>query len=308
MRLLFSILAIMLFSCTKDDLPNPTKAEKNIAILISPKTIDSKYNSSDQNHYVVRNTKTHVNKLLLFIGGSYSIPGDYNIFCQHAASIGLDVISLSYPNGVATAPLGVSGDFNIFDNYRQELCFGTPISSVVSVDSLNSIFTRTVKLIQHLDINYPHQNWGQYLDANNSMIWSKIIVAGHSQGSGHACYLSKYHPVNRVVMFSGPNDYSSYYGISANWLRQMGVTEIGKYYALLHVQDEIVPFNNQVINLRGLGLLGADQDPTLVDNLTMPYLNAHALSINPPAISFHSSTVGANSKLPNIWTYMLMSN
>ena len=73
------------------------------------------------------------------------------------------MISLSYPNNVATAPLGASSDSLVFDKYRQELCFGTPLISVVSVDTLNSIFTRTLKLIQYLALTYPLQNWEQYL-------------------------------------------------------------------------------------------------------------------------------------------------
>ena len=111
-----------------------------------------------------------------------------------------------------------------------------------------------------------------------------------------------------VVMFSGPNDYSTNFSAPANWLTVAGQTPVAKHFTLLHTQDEIVPFNYQVANMRGLGMLTSAQTPLLVDNLTTPFSNAHALSLNIPAQSFHNSTVGGNSKLPAIWTYLFTAN
>ncbi len=303
MKVILAILfSVALLSC-KTDNPAPATAE-NISLLVPPIQTDGNYAAADKKHYVVRNTQKHLNKLLLFIGGSASNPADYNLISDYAATIGLDVINLSYPNEVAAAPLGASADKFIFDNYREEVCFGTAVSNAVTVDVFNSITTRATKLVLYLNKTYPDQNWGQYLTATNTLQWSKIIVAGHSQGSGHACYLGKKKLVDRVVMFSGPNDYSSYYSAAANWLTQAGQTPLTKYFALLHTQDEIVPFSNQLANLKGLGLLSAGQNPTLVDNLTAPYSNAQALSLNILALSNHSSTVGGNALLPNVWTYL----
>jgi hypothetical protein len=76
----------------------------------------------------------------------------------------------------------------------------------------------------------------------------------------------------------------------------------------LHTQDEIVPFAHQVANLRALGILTATQTPTLVDNLATPYGNTNAMSLNIAAMSYHNSTVGANSILADVWTYMLTRN
>ena len=274
---------------------------------VKPVSTDINYLSTEDSNYVVRNTATNLNKLVLFLGGSYSSPDDYSIFCQYPATLGFDVISLSYPNNVATAPLGASSDSLVFDKYRQELCFGTPLSSAVSVDTLNSIFTRTLKLIQYLTLSYPSQNWGQYLATPTTLDWSKIVLCGHSQGSGHACYLGKNFPVERVLMFSGPNDFSTFFNNSANWLSQPGVTPTIKHFALLHILDEIVPFSNQFANLTALGMLSAD-DSTLVDNLASPYSNSHFLYINIPAFSYHASPIGANPILPSVWNYMLTSS
>ena len=173
---------------------------------------------------------------------------------------------------------------------------------------MNCITTRATKLLIYIKNTYPNESWGQYLTSSNTILWSKVIVSGHSQGSGHACYIAKRNLTDRVVLFSGPNDYSTNFSNPASWLSQTGLTPISKHYSLLHIQDEIVPFNYQVANLRGLGLLSATENPVLVDNLASPYSNAHSMSLNISALSYHNSTVGANSKLTAIWTYMFASN
>jgi hypothetical protein len=309
---LIVIFFITVISCSKNEntatIDPDNTIGQNISVLVQPNQTYANYGTNEESHYVVRNTKTHLNKLLLFIGGSYSIPKNYNLVCDHGATIGLDVISLSYPNNVATAPLGTSSDSFIFDNYRDELCFGNQVSNEVTVDVLNCISTRATKLIIYLKNTYPDQNWGQYITATNTLQWDKIIVSGHSQGSGHACYLGKKRLVDRVVMFAGPNDYSTYFSAAGNWLTLSGLTPLSKQFSLLHTQDEIVPFSNQVANLKGLGLLTATENPVLVDNLAAPFGNAHVLSLNIPANSYHSSPIGGNSKLPNIWTYMFTAN
>ncbi len=306
---LFILLVVFQSACKKnstDDTPTPDNTPaKNVSVLVQPNQTDANYATSEQSHYVVRNTKTHLNKLFLFIGGSYSVPKDYNLVCDNSATIGLDVISLSYPNDIAAFSMSNSSDPNGFKNFRDEICFGNQVSSVVDVNVLNCIVTRTTKLLIFLKNTYPSENWGQYLSSTNTILWNKVILSGHSQGSGHACYLGKYNLAERVVMFSGPNDYSTYFSSPANWLSQSGQTPTNKHFSLLHTQDEIVPFTYQVANLRALGVLPLGQNPLLVDNLVAPYNNLRNFSLNIPALSFHNSPTGANAILPNIWTYML---
>lgn len=302
--IIFSILIFL--SCNKeDDQTTPVINPQNVSLLIEPVQTDSNYLRTEKKHYVVRNNQTHLNKLFLFIGGSWSLPRNYNIVCDYGASIGLDVISLSYPNNVATEPLGSSSDQFVFDNYRDEICFGNPVSDEVDVNNLNSINTRTIKLLEYLHLEYPDQNWNQYLTSSNTLQWDKIIVSGHSQGSGHACYLGKHNLVDRVVMFAGPNDYSTFYNEPANWISEIGNTPLNKQFSLLHTQDEIVSFSNQVDILRDLGVLSSTETPTLVDFLTTPYANSNSLSLNISATLNHNSTIGGNSILPEVWKYML---
>lgn len=166
--IIFSILIII--SCNKeDDQILPIINPENVSLLIEPIQTDGNYLSTEKKHYVVRNNQTHLNKLLLFIGGSFSTPKNYNRVCDYAASIGLDVISLSYLNNVTATSLRASSDQFIFDNYRDEICFGNPVSDEIDVNNLNSINTRTVKLLEYLHLKYPNQNWNQYLASSNTL-------------------------------------------------------------------------------------------------------------------------------------------
>lgn len=276
---------------------------------VQPNQTDLNYSAGEDSNLVVRNTSTNINKLFLFIGGTGSTTWQYQTISNFAGNLGYDVINLSYPNSVAAASLANSSDSLAFNKYRQEVCYGTPLSADVTVDTLNSIYTRTLKLIAYLDLTYPTQNWGQYLINPTTLDWSKIAVGGHSQGAGHACYFAKFNAVERALMFSGPNDYSNYYSNSANWLRTPGVSEIGKHFTYLSLLDEIVDYNEQLINQEGLGLYPF-YDSTYVDNSSAPYSNSHFLyTTQPPGISilYHNSTVKFSTINNAVWTYMLSS-
>lgn len=278
---------------------------------IKPIQTDINYSSSEDSSAVSRNSSIQLNKLFLFIGGTNSnSSNNYNALRLHAASIGFDFINLSYPNSVAAASLSDSNDSLVFDKYRQEINFGSPVSNDVSVDSLNSIYTRTLKILNYLDSTYPSENWGQYLRSPNTLNWSKIIVGGHSQGSGHASYLAKHFLVNRVLMFSGPNDYSNYFSNSAHWIRQDGVTPINNYFTYLSLNDEIVNFSKQFTNISGLGMLIND-DTTHVDLISEPFNSSHCLyTTQKPGLVIlnHNVPTKFSSLNKDVWTYMLTSD
>jgi hypothetical protein len=277
---------------------------------VSPSQTDVNYAPDEDSSAISINSSFQLNKLFLFFGGTGGSSSSGNTALRlFSANLGFDFINLSYPNNVAAGSLTNSNDSLVFNKYRQEVCFGTPVSDDVTVDSLNSIYTRTLKLIQFLDLTYPSQNWSQYLATPTSLDWSKIIVGGHSQGSGHACYLAKQLSVDRVLMFSGPNDYSNYFLNSANWLRQTGVTPIYKHFVYLSLNDEIVDFSKQFVNITGLGMLTSD-DTTHVDNISSHYGNSHCLyTTQPPGIALINHGVPVKLSIINnsVWTYMLTS-
>ena len=152
---------------------------------VKPVDTDPGYASDEDSSYVLFNNSSPNNRLVLFFGGTGSSPDAYGAFLPYCAELGFHVISLSYPNETAAASFASSSDLYAFDNYRQERCFGTPVSDAIDVDTFNSIFTRTTKLLNYLDVNYPSDGWDNYLSGTD-VDWTNIVVAGHSQGSGHA--------------------------------------------------------------------------------------------------------------------------
>lgn len=278
---------------------------------VKPIQTDMNYAAAQDSHLVVRNTTTNINKLFLFIGGTGSSTQSYQTISNFAGNLGYDVINISYPNtvGAESPSIANSSDSMVFNKFRQEICYGTPLSIHVTVDSLNSIYTRVVKLLNYLNVTYPAQNWGQYLINPTTLDWSKIAVGGHSQGGGHACYFAKFNNVERVLMFSSPNDYSNYYSNSANWLRTPGITATTKHFVYLNLLDEVVPFSKQLVNVQGLGLYPL-YDTTYVDNSSPPYTNSHCLyTTQTPglAILYHNTTTKFSLINNAVWTYMLTS-
>jgi len=78
----------------------------------------------------------------------------------------------------------------------------------VTVNNTDCINNRLLKLLQYLDAKYPSENWGQLM-LSNSIEWSKIIAAGHSQGGVHATALGINNELKRIIMFCSANDYSN---------------------------------------------------------------------------------------------------
>lgn len=308
MKLALAFISLCVFVACGQEENEPFDTLENTSFFIAPVSTNEGYSSGDKDHYVIRNSTTHVNQMLLFIGGTSSTPKNYNLFCEHAASLGLDVVSLSYINSVPAASLASKSDILAFDHYREEICFGTQVSEDVEVDALNSLNRRIINLLRYLSGKYPDQNWGQYLSGEEDINWSKVIVAGHSQGAGHAAYISKKKKVIRSLMFSGPNDYSTKYEKPASWLSNESETDKAHYYALLHVNDQIVSYQYQVANLRALGMIASSQNPTLVDDLEPPFASAKALSIEFPTFSNHNAPIGRFAVLPPIWEYMLLGD
>lgn len=280
-------------------------------IHVRPDQTDPGYDAAEDSSAVSWNMGSQLDKVFLFLGGTGSSSSlDYNALRLHAAGLGFDFINLSYPNDVAAASLANSTDSLVFNKYRQEACFGTPVSDDVTIDSLNSIHTRAVRLVHYLELTYPAHGWGQYLATPDSLDWSRIIVGGHSQGSGHACYLAKQFAVERVLMFAGPNDYSNFFPNSANWIRQAGATPVSSHYSYLSLYDEVVDYFKQFDVIDGLGMLAAD-DSTHVDGLSPPYGNSHCLyTTQPPGIVLldHNVPIMLSSINNSVWTYMLTSS
>ena len=218
------------------------------------------------------------NKLVFYIMGTYAQPNMSLLFTKTAANNGFHVISVNYPNNQsATSSCQDDLDANCYKFFHEEVLFGTDVSDTVQVDTANSIYTRSVHFLNHLASNYPSENWSQFMNGN-AIDWTKVIVAGHSQGAGHAAYLAHFYPVQRAILMSGPNEYMNEHNSVASWFFEPSITADSNYYGFANIYDE-VSFSNQ---LTTWGVLGANNygDSVTVVNNGCPYNYSHMLYTN----------------------------
>ncbi|MEO1496296.1 MAG: hypothetical protein AAFV43_04020 [Planctomycetota bacterium] len=238
-----------------------------------------------------------VDRLFLWLPGSGGAPTQYQALTSTAARLGYDAMGLVYdswpPVYVFTTN---SPDPELPEALRRERIFGEDlVPDPVSVDPDNSIVNRVEKLLEHQAAAYPDERWGNYLLSEGGVDWSRVVVAGHSQGAGHTAYLSKEFLLSGAVMIAGPGDFVQDFGV-APWLLEPGATPAERLFALTHVQDPTAAgfFANQ--RLLGLDDFGALQN---VDGLAAGQITSHMLTstLDPGNTNYHS-TVAVDDVLP----------
>jgi hypothetical protein len=237
--------------------------------------------------------------ILMFVGTGGSaarLRGMDSIF----ATMGYHAISLEYENNVITTACSQSKDSACFNYFRKEIITGTPVSSKVKVDSVDSILNRFRKLLRYLVKNDPEGGWGRFVKHGKPR-WNRIITAGHSQGAGHSAYLGKMFKVSRVLVFSGPQDYLDVFHKPAGWQSRKSATPPDRYYAFLHMKD---PFNikHQLANCDAL-MQKSKPDSVMVHPGVPVKGHHHILVTDIPTKAPHGSTIQPEFK--NVWRYML---
>ena len=238
--------------------------------------------------------------ILFFVGTGASAAGSWSMDSIFA-TLGYHAITLDYEDNVQTASLGDSVDTTAFERYRLAIITGSPVSGAVVVDTANSVLNRFQKLLLYLVRNDTAGGWNRFV-ANNEPLWSNIIVAGHSQGSGHAAYLAKMFDVSRVLIFSGPQDYMDIYNAPAPWLSHTGATPPSSYFAFLHQQD---PYNvnHQIASCMKLMNTTRPAELTNVNPGDSISGNWRIMVTNIATSSPHGSTI--LPEFQNVWRHML---
>lgn len=313
-----------MFSCKKQNETGEGAANNNgaanqlIASTVTPSATNPQIASYNNPHYVYLDTRVvPKNKLFVFLPGTSGFPSVYTLIAKKAANLGYHSIGLMYPNGSEIyIASGSNPDNTSFGRCRQEIFEGTDQSAALSINPDNSIKGRLTKLLEYLKSQNPNQNWGQYL-INGQVDWSKIIIAGHSQGGGHALYISKKVSVHKAIAFASI-DWNAFLGESASWISETGATPVSKIYSFNSVNDQIFSYANVVTQLNDLGLPGS---PVSIDNNNSPYQNSHRLITSAtPAISIlvpDHNLICLDQYIPktpsglvipsidNAWTYLL---
>ena len=314
-RVVVGLVAIMLVHAVF----GPPIAWSQTEYLVAPADTDGDIDDWLQPHVVEIDRSTQSEDILLVhFPGSFDIPTNSKLILQHAARRGFPAIGLRYPNRWTVNSLcRTSSNADCFEEVRMEILDGIDRTDLLVISEPNSITNRLVKLLEYLDAEFPDDEWGRFLSGDGDVDWSKIAVAGHSQGAGHAAMIAHVHRVHRVGMFAGVTDYSSYAEAPPAWLSGPGATPIDVHYGFGHSDDSLVPEDVliEIWTAQGLADFG---DAVVVDNAAPPYGQSHMYFTNAePAASgsyqFHNSVVidaytpkhaDGTAQFTEIWEFM----
>ncbi len=286
---------------------------------VMPSATDPSIDSFDTPHnaYFTPSVKSK-NELVVFLPGTGGSGRGGVLFSQTASELGFHVVSLSYPSSIPAAICQSETDENCFENFRLEIITGQDKSALIEVSRANSIENRLHKLLMYLREKNGREGWGNYLTDKNEIKWEKLVLAGMSQGGGHAPLMAKYHRVSRVVMFGAPKDYDAKNNRPAKWYGN-GKTPLDRFFAFNHKQDrQGCDFPQQLEILRTFGLYKFGE-PVDVDSVVSPYNYSHILITNFPGREVSSAeahtSVFSDPVTPKdeiglplfqpVWTYML---
>ncbi len=264
--------------------PPPSQPGSSIEREISPAQANPAVTTNLAAHFVVTPDPAigARNRLFVMLPGTGAPPRIYRLIVRTGAAEGYHALGLTYPNDEAVGVLCAGNtDPDCSGKSRREIITGEDLSPVVSVDGPNSITGRLQSLLSYLDTTYPDEGWGQFLIAGQPN-WSRITAAGHSQGAGHAGFLAKLHPMERIVMFSGPGDIGLNPFVPAPWLSLPNITPASRQYGFTHTTDPLVPLQRATGNwaLAGLDAFGP---VTSVDGVAPPFGGSRQLTTSLPA-------------------------
>lgn len=173
--------------------------------------------------------------LLIFLPGTGAAPAHYSSFLRTASSVGYSVLGLDYYNlgRSLTRTCGpVAACYGAFQRNRLD---GSAPSRFSQVEAENSIVARLRAALSFLRSRDTGGGWTRFLHGSR-IAWSRVVVAGHSQGGAHAAFIAHRYRVRGVLMFASP--VMTYRGTTtAAWVGTPGRTPVSRMYGLDAVRD-----------------------------------------------------------------------
>lgn len=262
-------------------------------------------------------------QLLVFLTGTGGHGHDAQAFLTLAASLGYHAVNLMYPDEIPATVCDPDPNPNAFELFRMAIIRGGQAAAkwkntMISVSHAESIENRLQKLLVHLQKMRPREEWSQFLQDDGNIAWTKVAVAGQSQGGGHAALIGIKTEVARVICFGAPKDFSTRLRAPAAWYSDPSATPRNRFFAFDHVQDpmgctpEELWANLQAFEGEAFG------QPAQVDREPYPYRHQHVLYTAYPAVTITSpdcpgareahgsAIIDANAeRWRQEWTYLL---
>ena len=259
---------------------------------VSPQLTDARIDNWLDPHYVAfQNNCDRRPQLFLYLGGSFGKPGQQKMFLKEVINLGFIVINLNYPNSWTIASL-CQNHRNLHCHYqrRRAVIYGQNTGGKIIIDHANSLENRLYKLLTFLAGNVPQIPWLDYLDGEQ-IKWESIMIAGHSQGGGHAALIGIENLVSRLIMFASPADYSQTHEQMASWLFADKITPSDRFYGFIHYHDSAYAKVTQAWKLLGLDNYG---ELTNIDQTPLSEVYSHQLVTTAQPTTpdkFHGSVV-----------------
>lgn len=244
---------------------------------VLPKGTDGCLTQNLDTHFVYRAPAVAATgKLFVFLPGTGAIPQYYTLILAEAAKAGYHAIGLTYPNDQAIGVLCAATGGSCHGDARLEVLTGQPASAVVSVDRRHSIEHRLARLLAFMQATEPAGTWNQFLVGDSTIDWSKVSVAGHSQGGGHALFIAQRYAVWRATAYASGGDILAG-GTAAAWVGNAFATTGDRLFGFISTADELVPPAATISTWGTIGM-AAYGAATTVDGASPPFGGTHRLT------------------------------
>lgn len=263
--------------------PPPSLVERQVNATLTDIAMTAIPSAGEAPHVVINPSPSVAprGRLFVFLPGTQGRPAQYSLILRAGAARGFHAVGLNYANQTAMGTLCQSSlQPDCYWNARNEVILGqgTPVPGQTAVTRADSIVNRLNKLLMWMKSTYPAEDWGQFLRSDNTVDWSKVVLAGHSQGGGHVGVLAKSVALARAAYFSSPEDWNEVTNRPANWTStRANVTPASLQFGFGSDADTLVPNAHASAHWDALGLTKPAGGSVLVDSDSPPFSNSQQL-------------------------------
>ena len=217
------------------------------------------------------------NEVLVAFPGSGGSPERMQRLLTTASFAGYHVIGLAYSNGGSVTDMCKGPEAPAcHGEVIEERLYGNNTSDKVTVNEDNSARGRLERLLDALHTLRPEHEWGQFM-GGGELDWSKIAVAGHSQGGKVAAFLSSDVETARAVLLSATG--SAFLGddgepFLAPWTLEPRATPPSRTFGLWHQGETANAYAPIILDSYAVNDFGPTVD---VDVEEAPYQCTHKL-------------------------------
>lgn len=251
---------------------------------LDPLVLDATVVDSLSPQYALLDTRTEpVGRLVFFLPGATNVPANWRSHGSKLAEFGFHVVIPHYDNRWSSEGKCSGMPSGCSLNTRWEALTGEAVSDAVDIARADSAEGRVVTMLKHLQTAHPGGDWGFYLNADDTLRFDRIIIAGISHGASSSGLYATRRSFVRVVMHSG----------SPAGSVEAPATPIAEWYGFAHTDDS--QYDGIMGGWNNAGLLGME---TSIDGQSPPYGNAHQLTSSVVNCYPHCSTAVSSCSPP----------